>query len=226
MCSRFALFSSPDVVRSAFGLSSIETFPPRYNIAPGEPVAIVRPDHAGQPAFRLVLWGLHPSWSRKPPEKPHLFNARAETAATRPAYRGALRHRRCLIPADSFYVWTGTGRARSVHRFSPRVGGPMALAGLFEHWLGADGSELETMAILTVAANATVQHFHPRMPAIIQPAAFARWLDCSAGDGLGLDDLLAPAPDDLLQASAANPALADPAREGVELLGPGDDRLL
>lgn len=226
MCSRYALFSTPDAVRTTFGLASIEPFPPRYNIAPGRPVAIVRPDHDGQPAFHLVLWGLHPAWSRKPPEKPHLFNARAETAAAKPAFRGALRHRRCLIPADSFFAWTGTGRARSVHRFSARAGGLMALAGLFEHWLGADGSELETMAILTVPANATVRRFSPRMPAIIPPAAFARWLDCRAGDALGLDDLLAPAPGDLLQVSAANPALADPAREGVELLGPGDDRLL
>src|SRR5581483_8470168 len=100
-----------------------------------------------------------------------LINARAEGVADKPAFRGAMRHKRCLVPADGFYEWTGSRGARRPHLVRPRAGGPIAFAGLREDWLGADGSEIETMAILTVPANALLQPIHDRMPAILPPEA-------------------------------------------------------
>lgn len=127
-----------------------------------------------------------------------LINARAETAADKPSFRAAMRHRRCLIPADGFYEWTGAAGAKRPHLIRPRAGGPMPLAGIFENWLGADGSEIETVAILTVAANAAMSVLHDRMPAIIAPEHFDAWLDCRPGTSGEAAELLPPAPEDYL----------------------------
>ena len=126
----------------------------------------------------LVRWGLIPPWVKDPREFSTLINARAEGATTKPSFRGAMRHKRCLIPADGFYEWSG-GQEGAGARISSAAAtaGPMALAGLYENWLGADGSEIETMAILTVPANGTIARVHDRMPAILAPEDFDAWLD-------------------------------------------------
>jgi putative SOS response-associated peptidase YedK len=146
-----------------------------------------------------VRWGLIPSWCRNPAELALLFNARAETAQDRPAFRGGLRHRRCLVPGDGFYAWSGPKRHRVPHLLQRRGGGLLAFGAIAEHWLGADGSEMETMAILTVAANRFVSHVQDRMPLILNEESFERWLDCRAGSATSIGDLLVPAPDDLLE---------------------------
>lgn len=226
MCSRYNLTSTHEAVRTYFRLEQSDAFPPRYNIAPTEPVAIVRmaPNHMRE--LRLVRWGLIPGWVKDPRAFRLIVNARAEGAAEKPSFRGSLRHRRCLVPANGFYEWTGPARARTPLLFRPRHGGLMALGALAEHWLGADGSELETMAILTVAANATVAPFHDRMPLILPPEGFDRWLDCRSGEATSIIDLLAPAPDDLLEVVEVNPALNRPGRDGPDLLLPPRPRLL
>ena len=117
----------------------------------------MRIGHRGEREFVLVRWGLIPPWVKDPRAFSTLINARAEGATTKPSFRGAMRHKRCLIPADGFYEWSGGSQAqRAPHLVRRRDGGPMALAGLYENWLGADGSEIETMAILTVPANGTM----------------------------------------------------------------------
>ena len=217
MCSRYNLTSPHEAVRSYFNYRNAEPFPPRYNIAPTQPVAIVRLDHAGERELRLVRWGLIPPWVKDPRQFTTLINARAETVAEKPSFRGAMRHKRCLVPADGFYEWVGPAGAKRPHLIRPRSGGPIAFAGLAEQWLGADGSELETMAIITVAANATVAPIHDRMPAILAPDAFAAWLDCrgvSAGEACAL---LGPAPDDLLEAFEVTRKLSNPRNEGPEV---------
>ncbi len=226
MCSRYNLTSPPEAVRATFGLLSIDQFPPRYNIAPTQPVGIIRRSHAGPPEFHLVRWGLIPGWVKDPRHLSTLINARAETAPEKPSFRGALRHRRCLVPANGFYEWTGPPRARTPHLFRLADGGVMAFAGLAEHWLGADGSELETMAILTVAANATLAPFHDRMPVILGPESFEAWLDCRAGDANPVLPLLAPAPDDMLVAVDVSPDLNRVGNEGPQLLRATNERLL
>jgi putative SOS response-associated peptidase YedK len=217
MCTRYSLASSPEVVRSYFRPRNEAVFPPRYNIAPTQPVAIVRLDHAGRRELMLVRWGLIPAWVKDPRTFTTLVNARSEQAATKASFRGAMRYRRCLVPADGFYEWTGARGKRRPHLLRLRSGGPMALAGLYETWLGADGSEIDTMAILTVAANAPVAALHDRMPAILAPADFDQWLDVRGTSADEATGMLVPAADDLLEVIEVNPKLNDPRNEGPEL---------
>ncbi len=225
MCSRYSLTSPPEAVRAYFGARNRPEFPPRYNIAPTQPVLIARLDHKGERELTLVRWGLIPSWVKNPAEFTTLINARAETAAEKPSFRAALRHRRCLVPTDGFYEWTGKPGAKRPHLIRPRSGGPMAMAGLVEHWMGADGSEIETMAILTVAANATVAAVHDRMPLILAPETFALWLGRAGsapqtskpGTAVDILPLMVPAPDDLLEIVEVSPKLNNSRNEGPEV---------
>src|SRR5690606_29787578 len=149
-----------EAVRAYFGYANEAVFPPRYNIAPSQPVAVVRMTPKGEREMALVRWGLIPSWVKDPRAVKMMINARAESAAQKPSFRAPLRHKRCLVPADGFYEWSGPAAARRSYLIRPRRGGPMGLAGIYENWLGADGSEIETMAILTTAANASLSVVH------------------------------------------------------------------
>jgi putative SOS response-associated peptidase YedK len=220
MCSRYSLTSPPEAVRAYFGTKNALDFPPRYNIAPTQPVLIVRRDHAGDREQHLVRWGLIPSWIKDPRDFTTLINARSETAAEKPSFRGSLRHRRCLVPATGFYEWTGKPGHKRPHLFRPRDGSLIALAGLAEHWVGADGSELETMAILTTSANATMAPIHDRMPVIIAPEHFDVWLDCTTGTSKFAETLLSPPPAGLLEIVDVNPRLNNPRNEGPDLHQP------
>lgn len=217
MCSRYSLTSPPEAIRAYFSTKNALDFPPRYNIAPTQPVLIVRRNHAGDREQHLVRWGLIPSWVKDPREFTTLINARCETAAEKPSFRGSLRHRRCLVPATGFYEWTGKPGQKRPHLFRPRDGGLFALAGLAEHWVGADGSELETMAILTTSANATMEPIHDRMPVIIAPEHFDVWLDCTTGTSKVAETLLMPPPAGLLEIVDVNPRLNNPRNEGPDL---------
>ena len=208
MCSRYALTSPPEAVRRVFGHVNEMVYPPRYNIAPTQPVAIVRLDFAKQREMTLVRWGLIPSWVKDPGKVSLMINARAETAADKPSFRGSLRHKRCLVPADAFYEWSGPAGRKRPHMLRPVDGGPMAFAGLWEHWLGADGSEIETMAILTVPANSSVRRIHDRMPAILMPDQFEAWLDVSSGRSTEAGAMIAKGvPDEYLELTEVSKAL-------------------
>lgn len=220
MCSRYSLTSPPEAVRAYFRYDNEAVFPPRYNIAPSQPVAIVRNTERGGRELALVRWGLIPSWVKDPRAFKMLINARGESAADKPSFRGAMRHRRCLVPNDGFYEWTGAPGSKRPFLVRPRGGGPMALAGIWEHWLGADGSEVETMAILTVAANQTMSVLHNRMPAILAPDEFDAWLDCRSGSSREVSELLLPAPEDLLELVEVSRKLNNPRNEGPEVQEP------
>jgi len=226
MCSRYNLTTTVEAIRSYFGIGSGDPFPPRYNIAPTQPTAILRLDHNGARELALVRWGLIPSWVKDPARLSTLINARAETAAEKLSFRGALRHRRCLIPANGFYEWTGKPRARQPHLIRRRDGGLIAFAGLWESWLGADGSEIDTMAILTVAANATLEPIHDRMPAILEPDTFDAWLDVRGFRAEMAAEMLRPAPDDLLERVTVDPRLNNARNEGPDLIAPYREGLL
>lgn len=219
MCSRYSLTSPHEVVRLYFRYVNEMVFPPRYNIAPTQPVAIIRHNARHEREMVLVRWGLIPPWVKEPREFTTLINARSESAADKPSFRAALRHRRCLIPADGFYEWAGTRGEKRPHLVAPESG-LIALAGIHEHWLGADGSELETMAILTVAANRVMASIHDRMPVIIAPQDFDRWLDCRPGSAVHVMDLLQPAPDGLLRIIEVSSKLNDPSNDGPEVQEP------
>lgn len=217
MCSRYALTSPPEAVRAYFQHHNQMDYPPRYNIAPSQPVAIVRLDHAKRREMALVRWGLIPSWVKDPAKLSALFNARAETAAEKASFRGSLRHRRCLVPADAFYEWNGPAGSKRPFMFRPAAGGPMALAGLWEHWLGADGSEIETMAILTVSANTAVGRIHDRMPVILEPVQFEAWLDVSSGRSEAAQAMLRPAAEGHLAIAEVSRMLNNSRNEGPEV---------
>ena len=220
MCTRYNLTSPPEAVRAYFATGPFEPFPPRYNIAPSEPVAIVRQGHEGGTKLALVRFGFVPSWVKDPRERTPFLNARLETAAEKPSFRGAMRHRRCLVPADGFYEWSGPRGARTPWLIRPRAGGPMALCGLWEHWLGADGSEVETMAILTVPAIRSLVHIHDRMPAILPPERFEPWLDCRSGSAVAVEALVEPVFESLLEAIEIGPLVNDPRNKGPEIVSP------
>ena len=227
MCSRYNLTAPPEAVRALFAATGEADFPPRYNIAPTQPALIVRNGPDAQRELVLVRWGLIPSWAKEPNQiKTTLINARAESAAGKPSFRGPLRHRRCLVPATGFYEWTGRPGAKQPHHMTPRDGSLMALGGLWEHWLGADGSELETMTILTVEANQSMARLHDRMPLIIQPDDFDRWLDCRPGTAEFIQDLMRPAPEDFLDFSEVSRKLNNVRNEGAALLADDTPRLL
>jgi putative SOS response-associated peptidase YedK len=220
MCSRYTLTSPPEAVRAYFGYLNEAEFPPRYNIAPSQPVAIVRDTPRGGREMALVRWGLIPSWVKDPRAFKMLINARSESAVDKPSFRAGLRHKRCLVPADGFYEWTGNAGAKRPHLVRPRRGGPMGIAAIFENWLGADGSEIETMAILTTSANAAMAALHDRMPVIIQPEHFDLWLDCRPGTAADIAHLLAPPPEDFLDIIEVSRKLNNPRNEGPEVQEP------
>lgn len=199
MCGRYTLTMSPDELRRIFRYVEVPNFPPRYNIAPTQPIGIVRADH-GTRHFQLVRWGLIPGWVKDPAAFSLLLNARSETAAEKPAFRAAMRHRRCLVPASGFYEWRRVGKSKQAFFIRPRGGGAVAFAGLWEPWMGADGSEIDTAAILTTGANGLVSAIHDRMPVVLDPADWDAWLDTDGREPRHVAEMLRPAPEYLLEA--------------------------
>ncbi|QKV18454.1 SOS response-associated peptidase [Oricola thermophila] len=209
MCGRFSLLHSPEAVAEFLGLEGLEAFPPRYNIAPTQPVLAVTAGPPREPGSNrpdreahLARWGFLPSWVKDPKEFPLLINARSETAAAKPSFRTAMRHRRALIPASGFYEWKrdkATGRSQA-YWIRPAGGGLVAFAGLAETWSAPEGSELDTVAILTTRASRSIASIHDRMPVTIMPEDFSRWLDCRTQEPRHVADLLAPAPDGFFEA--------------------------
>ncbi|MBI1383702.1 MAG: SOS response-associated peptidase [Rhizobiales bacterium] len=225
MCSRYNLTTPPEAVRQVFRFINHPNFPPRYNIAPSQPAGIVRIDHDGERRFTLVRWGLIPSWAKDLAKLPMMINARSETVLEKPSFRAAMRHRRCIVPADGFYEWSGPKSERQPHLFAPASGGPMGLAGLWETWLGADGSEIDSMAILTTQPNRLVAAIHDRMPVILAPQDFDAWLDCRGTDAREAANLMRAAPDDFLSCRPVNRALNNARNEGPELIASPDGEL-
>jgi putative SOS response-associated peptidase YedK len=195
MCGLYSFKKSADETRALFHYAEEPEFPPRAHVAPLSPMAIVRAER-GVRHFALVRWGLVPAWVKEiKPGKP-LINARAETVVEKPSFRNAMKRRRCLIPADGFYEWKGDipGKKQPYHIHRPDHG-LFAFAGLWEHWMGADGSEIETAAIITTEPNREVAQIHDRMPVVIMPEDFGRWLDVENVEALAASSLLKPAPE-------------------------------
>jgi len=222
MCGRFVITSAPEAMRRMFGYGEHPNFPPRYNIAPTQPVPIVRRKEGGEGVtreFTLVRWGLVPSWAKEMPQS-LLINARADTINEKPSFRGAFRHHRALMPADGFYEWkTTTTGAKQPYFIRRRDRAPFAMAALWDNWLPADGSELETCAVITTDANVTLRPIHHRMPVILEAKDFDLWLD-PATPLKELEPLLVPAPDDLLEAFPVSPDVNRVANDGPHLLDP------
>src|ERR1700728_3144871 len=219
MCARYVITSPADAIRALFGYADRPTFPPRYNVAPTQPIPIVRLD-AGKPAFWLVRWGFLPSWVKHPRSFSLLVNARGESVVEKPAFRNAMRRRRCLVPADGFYEWSDT-RPRRPFFVRPKAGGPIAFAGLWETWTGPNGEEVDTAAIVTTTANQTLAHIHGRMPVFVTKEAFDLWLDCANVDADVATALIRPADDALLEAYEISTAVNRVVNDSEALIAPG-----
>ncbi len=179
MCGRYRLSRRKQFVEEYFdALSTVEDWNPRYNIAPTQPVPVVR-QNPKEPVreLSLVRWGLVPSWSKDSSASARMINARSETAATLPAFRDALRSRRCLIPVDGFYEWQRTGKAKQPYCFEVNDGNLFAFAGLWDRWSDPSGKALETCSILTTSPLAVTSAVHDRMPVILESDRYDLWLD-------------------------------------------------
>ena len=217
MCGRYTLTATPEEIARHFGLRDVPDLHPRFNVAPMQPVAVVRTAQEGR-RLDLLRWGLVPPWATDPRSGSRMINARAERVASAPAFRAALRARRCLLPADGFYEWQGERRARRPFHLRLVGGGLFAFAGLWERWRSPEGELLETCSILTAEANAVVRPIHERMPVILAPGAYARWLDPELRDPAALGDLLRPLQDDALELRPVSLAVNDARRDDPSCL--------
>jgi putative SOS response-associated peptidase YedK len=223
MCGRYAIISTPQAIRALFGYAEQPNFPPRYNVAPTQPVPIVRIAD-GKRSFVLARWAFLPSWVKDPKSFPLIINARGESVFEKPAFRNAMRRRRCLIPTDGFYEWKPGPPKRPyfvrARRAADGSEAPLAFAGLYETWTGPNGEEIDTAAIITTTANRTLASIHERMPVFVAPEAFELWLDCVNLDAQDAARLIKPAPDDLLEAYEVSSAVNRVANDSPELLVP------
>lgn len=224
MCGRYTITSPAQVIAETFGVPNPEIeLAPRYNVCPGEDVPVVRLGRDGERRLDLVRWGLVPWFVAEPGPAARMINARAETAATSPAFREALRRRRCLVPADGFYEWQAVGRGPKQPHYVRRADGrPIAFAGLWERWRGKDGRRLDSCTILTTAPNELLAPIHDRMPVVLDPAAWATWLDRDVGDVERLRELLAPPPSTELVAYPVTTWVNDPKHDDPACIAPAE----
>ena len=282
MCGRFTLRASARVIAEQFGLFELPPFAARFNIAPTQLVPVIRQCEKGvgsllperpdgghrrealvvaqktpDPFFRELVWlrwGLVPGWAQDPTIGNRLINARAETAAEKPAFRAALRRRRCLIAADGFYEWQRAGRTKQPYFIRLRNDQPFAFAGLWEAWEGeaekgsgpicaqhpegghqpkvgrgkldltpfplSHGSRLETCTLLTTEPNDLLRPIHDRMPVIVAPDDYRRWLDPAVEDPRQLAPLLVPYPSEPMEAYPVGGLVNNPTHESPRCIEP------
>ena len=218
MCGRFNITTSPEELRRLFNYVEQPNFPARYNIAPTQPVPIVHLI-SGKRHFRLVRWGFVPSWSKEMP-KTVLINARAETIEEKPSFRGAFRHRRCLIPANGFYEWQARAGGKQPFHIHRPDNAPFAMAGIWEDWLTPDGSELDSCAIVTTVGNDTLKPIHHRMPVILPQSEWDKWLGAEEARPCDMEPLMRPASNELLVAEPVSSRVNKAGEEGASLLDP------
>ena len=182
------------MIEEYFGtVSDEDDWIPRYNVAPTQPVPVIR-QNPKEPHRELSLlrWGLIPSWAKDSSIGAQTINARSETAATKPAFRDALKSRRCLIPADGFYEWQRRDKAKQPYCFEVNDGELFAFAGLWDRWKDPSGQWVKSCSILTTSANAITSPVHDRMPVILDPNGYDLWLDPGMNNVRIVSELLKP----------------------------------
>jgi putative SOS response-associated peptidase YedK len=226
MCGRFAVEASPEAIARHFLIAGLDEFPPRYNIAPAQPILAVTAGPPREPGSNLpgrsallVRWGLIPAWIKNTSDLPLLFNARSETAAEKAAFRAAMRHRRALVPASGFYEWRRTGRNMSqAYWVRPKHGGTVAFGAILETFAEPGGSEIDTGAILTTQASPDLAGIHDRMPVVIHPRDFSRWLDCVNHEPRDVADLMRSPAAGLFEAVPVSDRVNKVTNMGADLL--------
>jgi putative SOS response-associated peptidase YedK len=220
MCGRFTLKTNPRKLAEEFLLSEPPVWEPRYNIAPTQSVAAVRLSADGSHReFVRLRWGLIPAWANDVSIGNRMINGRAETAMEKPAFRSAIKSRRCLVLADGFYEWAKVPGGKQPYYVQMRDGRPFAFAGLWERW--EKGTEpLETCTLLTTSANQVVGQFHDRMPLILEPADYDVWLDTSQKTAQPIQPLLRPFRDDALVANPVSRLVNSPSHDDPRCVEP------
>src|SRR5271157_5522444 len=207
MCGRFVLMSPGKLLAERFDLEEVPDLKPRYNIAPTQMVAVVRLEkETGRRRLDLLRWGLIPFWSKDPSIGNRLINARAESAAEKPAFRSAFKSGRCLVPADGYYEWKkGKGGQKQPYLARNADGSPFAFAGLWEKWQAPEDQIIASCTILTTDANDLTQPIHDRMPVILKPEDYDLWLDPQVKAPNLLKPLLRPYPSEEMVAEPVSP---------------------
>ena len=226
MCGRFTLRAPASVVAEHFALFDMPPFSSQFNIAPSQPVAVVRLDPQQTPPRRELAWlrwGLIPSWAKDPAVGNQMINARAETAAEKPAYRTAFRRRRCLVAADGFYEWQRTDKRKQPYFIHMRDDRPFAFASLWEAWEGPDHSFIESCTLLTTEPNELVQPIHNRMPVIVAKEDYERWLDPAVQKPEQLALSLGPYPSEEMTAELVSTYVNSPAHDDPKCIEPERD---
>lgn len=223
MCGRFTLRTPMHVLADQFAVILDAALEPRFNVAPSQLVAVVRVEPESEPPGRhlaALRWGLVPSWARDPSIGNRLINARAETAAEKPAFRSAFQRRRCLLPADGFFEWQQRGEGRQPYYIQMADERPFAFAGLWEAWQGPDQNAFESCTILTTEANKVVKPIHDRMPVILAEESYEPWLDPSCTNRDELKRFLAPFDAQRMKAHPVSRYVNRPANEGPKCIAP------
>jgi putative SOS response-associated peptidase YedK len=221
MCGRFSLGASATTLAAQFDLFETPAWAPRYNIAPTQEVLVVLKDPAqSHRQARRHRWGLIPPWAKDPGIGARMINARAETVATKPAFRRAFRERRCLILADGFYEWRKVNRHKQPFHIRMRDGRPFAFAGLWEHWGSAERATIASCTILTTTPNDLLRPLHHRMAVILAPEDYDLWLDPRVEVVERLQLVLRPYPSEEMTAYPVSTQVNSPANDSPDCIEP------
>lgn len=217
MCGRFVFYSPAEAVTRLFGVELEDDVEPRYNIAPTQLAPVLRRDDSGTRRLDLLRWGLVPFWAKDPRIGNRMINARAETVASKPAFRQAYRRRRCLVLANGFYEWQRGDDGKVPWYIHQPSGDPFAMAGLWEAWR-SDGEEfMETFTVLTREADPWMAAIHHRMPVIVDDETASRWLEPATGEQ-ALASVCEGATGVPLEAMQVSRKVNNPANEGPGLI--------
>lgn len=215
MCGRFTQVSSPRRYAELFGTTAEFTLKARYNVAPSSDIVACRLSPDGNKELVLLHWGLVPSWSKEQDKRYSMINARAETVASKPAYRAPFRHHRCLIPADGFYEWH-TEDGKQPYYIHRKDNVPLAFAGLWDHWDDGEGNHIESCTIIVCGANSLMSPIHERMPVILKPDVFDSWMMNDDTDYL--QSLLIPYEENDLEIYPVSRAVNSPKNDRPDLV--------
>lgn len=219
MCGRYSLSQSGETIAAAFDLADVPTVASRYNIAPTQPVPVIRAA-AGTRQIAELHWGLIPSWSKDPGIGARLINARAETVTEKPSFRSAFKRRRCLLVADGFYEWQRSPQGKQPYYFQLDNQQPFGFAGLWEHWENGAGDVIESCTILTTEANDLLRPVHDRMPVILQRQDYELWLDPEMQQPERLQALLRPYSADAMTHYAVSARVNNPKNNSADCVQP------
>jgi len=222
MCGRYTLTSSGEELALLFDISDLPLVVPRYNLAPTQEAAVVRVPAPGEPRrLDLLKWGLIPYWAKEAKIGNSMINARAESAAEKPAYRTSFKKKRCLIPTNGFYEWKKEGKLKQPFLIHRQDGKPFAFAGLWSSWRNPEQEKpVETFTILTTDANDLLRPLHDRMPVILDPKDFDLWLDPKIDDAAKLQPLLVPHAVDGFEAFPVSRTVNSPTNDVADCIAP------